>query len=115
MLGAGFIGRFYADALQGYRSKDKVVSIYARREESAKKFAADYNCAHWTTDMEAAIAHPDVDVVCISLPNNIHEIAVMLCCKHKKAVMTTKPLDAMAKKQKECLSQWKKPVFLMAT
>ena len=35
MLGAGFIGRFYADALQGYRSKDKVVSIYARREESA--------------------------------------------------------------------------------
>ena len=32
MLGAGFIGRFYADALQGYRSKDKVVSIYARRE-----------------------------------------------------------------------------------
>jgi len=65
MLGAGFIGRFYADALQGYRSKDKVVSIYARREESATKFAADYNCAHWTTDMEAAISHPDVDVVCI--------------------------------------------------
>jgi hypothetical protein len=31
MLGAGFIGRFYADALQGSRSKDKVVSIYARR------------------------------------------------------------------------------------
>ena len=55
MLGAGFIGRFYADALQGYRSKDKVVSIYARREESAVKFASDYDCAHWTTDMEAAI------------------------------------------------------------
>ena len=100
MLGAGFIGRFYADALQGYRSKDKVVSIYARREESATKFAADYNCAHWTTDMEAAISHPDVDVVCIALPNNIHEIAVMLCCKHKKAVMTTKPLGRNSEEAK---------------
>jgi len=36
MLGSGFIGRFYAEALQGYRSRDKVVSIYSRREESAK-------------------------------------------------------------------------------
>ncbi len=103
MLGAGFIGRFYADALQGYRSKDKVVSIYARREESATKFAADYNCAHWTTDMEAAISHPDVDVVCIALPNNIHEIAVMLCCKHKKAVMTTKPLGRNSEEAKRML------------
>lgn len=103
MLGAGFIGRFYADALQGYRSKDKVVSIYARREASATKFAADYHCAHWTTDMEAAISHPDVDVVCIALPNNIHEIAVMLCCKHKKAVMTTKPLGRNSEEAKRML------------
>ncbi|MCX6331520.1 MAG: Gfo/Idh/MocA family oxidoreductase [Bacteroidetes bacterium] len=103
MLGAGFIGRFYADALQGYRSKDKVVSIYARREESATKFAADYNCAHWTTDMEVAISNPDVDVVCIALPNNIHEIAVMLCCKHKKAVMTTKPLGRNSEEAKRML------------
>ena len=103
MLGAGFIGRFYADALQGYRSKDKVVSIYARREESAKKFAADYNCAHWTTEMEEAITHPDVDIVCISLPNNLHEVAVMMCCKHKKAVMTTKPLGRNSAEAKRML------------
>ena len=89
MLGSGFIGRFYAEALQGYRSRDKVVSIYSRREESAKKFAEDYACEHWTTEMEEAIANTNVDIVCIALPNNLHEAAVMLCCKHKKAVMTT--------------------------
>ena len=38
MLGSGFIGRFYADSIQGLRSKDKIVSIYSRREEQAKKF-----------------------------------------------------------------------------
>jgi predicted dehydrogenase len=92
MLGSGFIGRFYADSIHGQRSKDKIISIYARKEENAKKFAEDYGCSHFTTNMEEAIAHPDVDMVCIALPNYVHEEAVMLCCKHKKAVITTKPL-----------------------
>src|SRR5271169_147379 len=96
MLGSGFIGRFYAESLHGQRSRDRIVSIYSRREVSAKKFASDYGCTHWTVVMEESIAHPDVDVVCISLPNNLHEAAVMLCCKHKKAVMTTKPLGRNA-------------------
>jgi predicted dehydrogenase len=91
MLGSGFIGRFYADSLQGYRSKDKIVTIYSRRDESAKKFARDYKVGFSTTKMEEAINRPEVEVVCISLPNNLHEEAVMLCCKHKKAVITTKP------------------------
>jgi predicted dehydrogenase len=103
MLGSGFIGRFYADSLQGYRSKDKIVTIYSRREESAKKFANDYNVAFATTEMEAAINRPEVQVVCISLPNNLHEQAVMLCCKHKKAVITTKPLGRNAEEAKRML------------
>jgi len=92
MLGSGFIGRFYADSLHGYRSKDKIVSVYSRREEAAKKFAEDYSCEHYTTNMEEAIAKANVDIVCIALPNNLHEEAVMLCCKHNKGVITTKPL-----------------------
>lgn len=103
MLGSGFIGRFYAESIQGQRSQDKIISVYSRREESAKKFAADYDCSHWTTDMEASIAHPEVDIVCISLPNNLHEAAVLLCCKHKKAVITTKPLGRNAAEAKRML------------
>ncbi len=103
MLGSGFIGRFYADSIQGLRSRDEIFSIYSRREESAKKFAEDYHCKHWTIDMEESIAHPDVEVVCISLPNNLHEAAVMLACKHKKAVVTTKPLGRNAAEAKRML------------
>ncbi|GAB3174377.1 Gfo/Idh/MocA family protein [Telluribacter humicola] len=96
MLGSGFIGRFYADSLHGQRSRDRVTAIYARREESARKFAADYSCDFWSTNMEEVIAHPDVTMVCIALPNNVHEEAVMLCVKHKKAVVCTKPLGRNA-------------------
>jgi len=103
MLGSGFIGRFYADSLQGQRSRDRIISIYSRRETSAKKFASDYGCSHWTMDMEESIAHADVDVVCIALPNNLHEAAVLLCCKHKKAVITTKPLGRNAVEAKRML------------
>jgi predicted dehydrogenase len=103
MLGSGFIGRFYADSLQGYRSKDQIVTIYSRKEESVKKFAKDYNVAFATTNMEEAINRPEVEVVCISLPNNLHEEAVMLCCKHKKAVVTTKPLGRNAGEAKRML------------
>jgi predicted dehydrogenase len=103
MLGSGFIGRFYAESIQGYRSRDKIVSIYSRKEESAKKFAADYSVGFSTANLEAAIDRADVDVVCIALPNNMHEEAVLLCCKHKKAVITTKPLARNAEEAKRML------------
>ncbi len=103
MLGSGFIGRFYADAIVSNRSKDTIVSIYSRREETGQKFAADYNVPHITTSMEEAIAYADTQVVCIALPNNLHEEAVMLCCKHNKAVITTKPLGRNAEEAKRML------------
>ena len=115
MLGSGFIGRFYTDSLHGYRNKDRVISIYSRREESAKKFADDYNVPHWTTDMEESISHKDVDVVCISLPNNLHEKAVHLCCKHNKAVSAQNLLEEQPRKLSVWLKLWKKLEFLQDT
>ena len=96
MLGSGFIGRFYAESIHGQRGRDRVVAIYARREESAKKFADDYGCDFWSTNMEEIISSPSVNMVCIAPPNNLHEEAVMLCAKHKKAVVSTKPLGRNA-------------------
>src|SRR5260221_3183763 len=103
MLGSGFIGRFYADSILGQRSRDSIFSVYSRRPASSEKFAHDYKCKNWTTEMEEAIAHLEVDLVCIALHNNLHEIAVLLCCKHKKAVMTTKPLGRNATEARRML------------
>ena len=103
ILGGGFIGRFYAESLHGQRNPDRVTVVYARREETATRFADDYKVPVWTTDMEAAIKHPDTEVVVIALPNNIHKDAVLLCVKHKKAVLCTKPLGRNAVEAKEML------------
>lgn len=103
MLGSGFIARFYADSIQGYRNQDKIISVYSRKEDTAQRFSSDYRVTHFTTNMEEAILFPNVDVVCIALPNNLHKEAVMLCCKNKKAVMVTKPLGRNSQEAKEML------------
>ena len=101
ILGGGFIGRFYAESLHGQRNRDRVHVVYARRQETAERFAADYQIPHFFTDMEAAIAHPETEVVVIATPNFVHKDAVMLCVKHKKAVLCTKPLGRTAEEALE--------------
>ena len=78
------------------------------RSKNAKKYANDYGVSHWTTSMEESISHKDVDVVCIALPNNLHEDAVPLCCKHNKAVVCTKPLGRNATEAKRMVESVEK-------
>ncbi len=96
ILGGGFIGRFYAESLIGRRGRDLVQVVYARKEETALRFAKDYSVPYHFTNMEAAISHPETQMVVIALPNYVHEEAVMLCVKHKKPVLCTKPLGRNA-------------------
>jgi predicted dehydrogenase len=96
ILGGGFIGRFYAESLCGRRGKDEVKVIYARRQETAERFAKDYDVPFFTNNMEDAVAHADAEFIVIGLPNNLHEEAVRLCVKYKKAVLCTKPLGRNA-------------------
>jgi len=96
ILGSGFIGRFYADAIQSQRSRDKVVMIQSRREEQCQSFSKKYNVPHWTLEINEAVIHPSVDTVIVALPNHLHEEAILACVKHKKAVLCTKPLGRNA-------------------
>ena len=96
MLGSGFIGRFYADSIQGYRNRDRIVMIQSRREESCIAFSKAYNVPNRTTDIDEAVSHPEVDTVIVALPNHLHMEAIMACVKHKKAVLCTKPLGRNA-------------------
>ncbi|MEO6548614.1 MAG: Gfo/Idh/MocA family oxidoreductase [Ferruginibacter sp.] len=103
MLGSGFIARFYAESLHAQRRKDSLYSVYSRNIDNARQFATDYNLPHFTTEMDEAINHPDVEVVLISLPNNLHEAAVEACAKYKKHVLCTKPLGRTAAEARRML------------
>jgi len=108
MLGSGFIARFYADSLQAQRAKDTLISVYSRNIEKAKKFAEDYSLGFYSDDMDEVVSRKDVDVVVISLPNNLHEAAVAACAKAGKHVLCTKPLGRNAEEAKRMLDMVEK-------
>ena len=96
MLGAGFIGDFYTTTLHGQRGVDRVRVVYSRSEDRARSFAERWAVPHVTTDMEAAIRHPETDVVVVALPNHLHEEAVKAVAAAGKPVLCTKPLGRNA-------------------
>ena len=112
MLGSGFIARFYADALIAQRAKDSLISVYSRNIEKAKKFAEDYKLSFFSDDMAEVVGRKDVDVVIISLPNNLHEAAVEACAKAGKHVLCTKPLGRTAAEAKRMLDSVEKAGIL---
>ena len=103
MLGTGLIGMFYTMTLHNQRGADRVHSVYSRREERATTFAEEWNIPHATTDLAAAINHPETDVVVIGLPNNLHLKAVELAAEAGKDILCTKPLGRTADEAKAML------------
>jgi predicted dehydrogenase len=108
MLGTGLIGTFYTMTLMGMRNKDVVNVVAASSEESAKKFAGQWNIPKWTASIEKAINDPETDVVVIGLPNHLHKDAVLQAAKAKKSVLCTKPLGRNAAEAFEMLESVEK-------
>jgi predicted dehydrogenase len=108
MLGTGLIGTFYTMSLHGLRSCDRVVHVYSRSPERAKKFAGDFDIPRWTTDLKTAVSDPEVDVVVVGLPNNLHKEAIVASAAAGKAVLCTKPLARNADEAWEILKEVEK-------
>ncbi|RPH97690.1 MAG: gfo/Idh/MocA family oxidoreductase, partial [Zetaproteobacteria bacterium] len=103
MLGTGLIGDFYTMTLHGQRSRDRVRVAYSRSEERGMAFRGRWGITESTTDMAAAINHPDTDVVVVALPNHLHEEAVAAVARAGKAVLCTKPLGRNAAEARRML------------
>jgi predicted dehydrogenase len=103
MLGTGLIGDFYTMTLHGQRGRDRVRVVYSRSEDRGRAFSERWAIPEFTTDMEAAIRHPETDVVVVALPNHLHEEAVKAVAAAGKAVLCTKPLGRTAAEARRML------------
>lgn len=104
MLGTGLIGDFYTMTLHGQRGADRVRVVYSRSEERGRAFSERWAIPEQTTSIQAAIDHPEVDVVVVALPNHLHEEAVTAVAKAGKAVLCTKPLGRTAAEAQRMLA-----------
>jgi predicted dehydrogenase len=103
LLGTGLIGDFYAQTLHSQRNRDRIGVVYSRTEERGRAFGERHGIPEHTTDLQAAIEHPDTDVVVVGLPNYLHEEAVTAVARAGKAVLCTKPLGRTADEAKRML------------
>ena len=94
MLGSGFIGGFHADGLR-HAPGATVVANYGAGAERRRAFAERYGSRPFDT-IEAVCADPAVDLVVVSLPNQLHLEAVRAAAAAGKAVACTKPLGRNA-------------------
>jgi len=101
-LGSGFIAECYADALRDVRTAE-IVATYSRSAQRAARFAAEWSIPRSTDDLDALCADPEVDLVVIALPNELHLEAVRSAAKHGKAVICTKPLARTGEEAAEIL------------
>jgi len=103
LLGSGFISDTYADALQDVRNAE-IVANYSRDISRAREFAEKWAPIPKQYDsMEALCADPEVDLVVIALPNEVHVEAVRIAAAAGKGVVCTKPLARTGEEAAEIL------------
>jgi predicted dehydrogenase len=103
ILGSGFIADCYADALVDVRSAE-LVANYSRTPASAARLAERWNIPQSHDSIEALCADPEVELVIIALPNEVHVEAVRAAARHGKGVICTKPLARTGPEAAEILS-----------
>ena len=104
MLGAGFNADFYATSLLRHRSSDEISVVYSRTQESAERFGEKWGVPFRTNDLTLAIGRDDFDVAIVTLPNHLHESAVIAVAEAGKPVLCTKPLGRNASEAIRMLS-----------
>jgi predicted dehydrogenase len=103
LLGSGFIGDTYADALRDVRDA-RIVANYSRDPARAGELAGKWGpISRQYSDMAALCADPAVDMVVIGLPNEVHIEAVRIAATAGKAVVCTKPLGRNGRESAEML------------
>lgn len=91
ILGAGNIGRVHAQALAHVPGTQLTV-VGDCDSERCSDLARIYGAA-WAANPEAAVARPDVDVVCICTPTRAHAEAAIAAAQAGKHLVIEKPLD----------------------
>ncbi len=93
IFGAGWVAGEHARAYQQC-PRTRLVAVGSRREESARR-CVDYGGAldaFITTDYEELLSHPDVDVISVTTPPDLHPELTIRAAQAGKHVCIEKPI-----------------------
>jgi predicted dehydrogenase len=113
ILGCGRIAIKFAEDLKLVKDAE-LVAVAARDVARATAFGGKYGAQFIFSSYDDLAKSPAVDVIYIATPHGYHYDHVMLCLRHKKAVLCEKAFALNSKQLKEMIAFAKaQKVFLM--
>jgi predicted dehydrogenase len=113
ILGTGWIAHKFAEALKAVDDSE-LYAAGSRSIESAKKFSEEYNIPKVYGSYEELVKDPDVNVIYIATPHNLHYENTLLCLDNGKNVLCEKPFAVNGKEVRGMIAKAKeKKLFLM--
>jgi predicted dehydrogenase len=111
ILGAGFVANaFHMPALQEI-AEAQVVAAFSHRKEIAEQFAHRWSVPrifHGEDGIAKLCSDPEVELVDIALPNNLHLTATLAAAENRKNVFCEKPLSRNELEARQMLDLVKK-------
>ena len=113
ILGTGRIAHKFAADLKLVEGAE-LIAVGSRSQKSADEFSNTFTITHAHHSYEALVQNPDVDVIYIATPHNLHYENTLLCLRYGKAVLCEKPFAMNARQAAAMIGLAKeKKVFLM--
>jgi myo-inositol 2-dehydrogenase / D-chiro-inositol 1-dehydrogenase len=91
LIGSGFIAEIHAEALRRV-PQARLAAVASPNEDRARAFAARHEIRSAHSDYRALLDSPEVDVVSLCLPNDLHCQATLDAAAAGKHVICEKPL-----------------------
>ncbi|MBN1415227.1 MAG: Gfo/Idh/MocA family oxidoreductase [Bacteroidales bacterium] len=113
ILGTGFIARKMAEALL-FVPQSKLYAVGSRNMDTAKAFAGQYNVEKGYDSYDALARDPNIDIVYIATPHNLHYENTMMSLDHGKHVLCEKPFAVNGREVRAMINMaMEKNCFLM--
>ncbi len=90
MIGHGMMGVWHSENLEGLPATPH--TIVGRREEPTRAFAQRFGYANATTDLNAMLAHPEIDAVIVASPSEAHLTHSLAAIAAEKHVLIEIPI-----------------------
>src|SRR5215831_18627425 len=98
LVGYGFMGRTHSNAYGkvnqffGLDRRPVLKAVCGRNEANVKAFADQWGYESTETDWRTLLSRPDIDLVDIAAPNDMHAKIAVAAAQAGKIVMCEKPL-----------------------
>ena len=102
MIGSQLAAHLHLNNLSKLRGlKVDVVAVASQRMENAAAFAKEFNIPHHYDDYRRILERPDIDVVDLCIPTDLHEEFSIQAAEAGKHIICEKPLTGYFGKERE--------------